>query len=1528
MTGGDAATYLWHMVLSATPRVSPAGLRLAIALLVVIALLASLPAAASPTQASAASVDDERPRASAGERPPPCPGGRGYWDSDTAVGDRVGCYLHEPDIGSLSLDRSVYRNGDVVRRQFTPAIPLCKDEPPPEFGSGVSDPCIEEIGGPSGGGKQATGLRPRYVDVQSSSTGPFQLEAVWGEDDPACPSSNGELNGCARIDHEYLGPGAPQTRPRDEWIAVGLRLDLGWRWEMWGFPARFLYVEAPLKMDWEDNLVAACDVTPSTSEPGLFHFDGSGSSGGEGLEYEWDFGDGKTGTGFLTKHAYTTPGDYTVTLKVTDNLDNVATTTCKVEVEANELDLSVTVGDGATGRLDPDEEFDVTVRAEVTNDAVGGFKKVVFVDDPLRFPPERFEVVAAPSLPKGPVDLAPGAALTRKWTLKPLVAGKATFRSTVTALDPLGEKVTVEAEATERVGDPVEVEVTLTPDTLTVPETIEEQPAEGGDGEGEPVEVVAAVTITNEGEEDVTGVLWPEKVDVAGIDSSTSPNVRIRAVPGARLPKGEPGAVDMRPFTLSGGETRSVEYLVEVLDDGDFEVKALLQYDDPLGGAPLFALGRKTLGAGPASPLGIKLTTARGDELGMLVGGERIHLRGNIYNFSSTDTLEVDIGSIVPETERNAIVLPYRPLDHDVVEDQCYIPPTNWIIGPGERLPIHGLLMTTSEGATRGAVEFELPDAVAIDEKNVRTKLDPKDYEVSPVPTRFSYQVDTSVEVITEWTAADWATFGGALTYGFIDGGIEWMVSTMRGVVDLVKLVTSWEAISAAGGWLGATTLKTSEMLIDFWFVMGPRQKLAFAADVGQKAYDLAIEAGETVKDAEFQRKAAEAVLPGWFDQIEAAYASNDPRLMGEAFGRVAGNVGLEVASCVLPTPKWMGKYVQLATKAGDEAAEAAAVIGRTAKAGSKSAQKQAARLAIRNGAFIDATTSSTLWGLGSDAYRTLIKFADDNKLLITLRDRGPGSLRRLTEGFIEKMEHMKLKNVNMDIDGPLGYLDSHSDTVAFKKPISKAELDEVLQKVSDPDLRDEIADRWASRSKEWDKYGKAYRSFEQNGFPAGFEYRPNGAVGDKALTRLPFRLNPVKNAAGEVIPDYFVPEVFTEGKWRGFTGDIDIVDIRHASGRSVSKEHARWIYDQLQGGPVNIRHGDTIHWIESPALDAATQFKVKVGQLKDFFVGASDKLLQIAPDGARAVQLDPEKSFVAMQKVGAPSDRGTYATYAGGYKQRLTTVQIAGQTIEASWGNLNPIAPWLAPAHWIIEGGTEENPLGVCEPVASAADGHILRQAESGAGLDVYENGEWTTYDASRCIAPNGRREMSFARAGAAAAAPTALRYAPQSALASTATAGTDLLDVHDLRAIFGDDYAGDWLRKADEILVAPGTDREERHTIAGFDPLRTVQPLAHDHDPDTMVVLVDRPPRSKITVTHKKGAFRGKVGSESPACVARRKVVVKKGKKKIGQTTTNDKGVWKIKKNARPGRYKAMVEPKTVGEIRCLAASRKFKR
>ena len=100
--------------------------------------------------------------------------------------------------------------------------------------------------------------------------------------------------------------------------------------------------------------VAKITVAPGTGAiPLAVSFDASGSSDSDGTiaSYAWTFGDGSTASGKSASHTFTTVANYTVTLKVTDNLGASNTTTSTVtalaaqqtassmKVEVGEVDI-------------------------------------------------------------------------------------------------------------------------------------------------------------------------------------------------------------------------------------------------------------------------------------------------------------------------------------------------------------------------------------------------------------------------------------------------------------------------------------------------------------------------------------------------------------------------------------------------------------------------------------------------------------------------------------------------------------------------------------------------------------------------------------------------------------------------------------------------------------------------------------------------------------------------------------------------------------------------------------------------------------------------------------------------------------------------------------------------------------------------------------------------------------------------------------------------------------------------------------
>ena len=142
----------------------------------------------------------------------------------------------------------------------------------------------------------------------------------------------------------------------------------GWRtltdvnWQVQGYgsytPTAWLVYTGGYGYGFETgNPIAEFTSSPASPEPGAqVAFDGSGSFDlvGNIWDYEWQFGDGTYSGGSPTFgaqypiHTYASPGTYSVTLTVTDDLLNSATFTAQVTVGGSQHVWSI---DSATGAL-------------------------------------------------------------------------------------------------------------------------------------------------------------------------------------------------------------------------------------------------------------------------------------------------------------------------------------------------------------------------------------------------------------------------------------------------------------------------------------------------------------------------------------------------------------------------------------------------------------------------------------------------------------------------------------------------------------------------------------------------------------------------------------------------------------------------------------------------------------------------------------------------------------------------------------------------------------------------------------------------------------------------------------------------------------------------------------------------------------------------------------------------------------------------------------------------------------------------
>lgn len=88
--------------------------------------------------------------------------------------------------------------------------------------------------------------------------------------------------------------------------------------------------------------VASFSAGPTESAVSLeVSFDASGSNDPDGdiFSYNWEFGDGSSGSGETATHTYDSPGDYTVELTVTDNDGTQDTLSSSISVPPNKPPL-------------------------------------------------------------------------------------------------------------------------------------------------------------------------------------------------------------------------------------------------------------------------------------------------------------------------------------------------------------------------------------------------------------------------------------------------------------------------------------------------------------------------------------------------------------------------------------------------------------------------------------------------------------------------------------------------------------------------------------------------------------------------------------------------------------------------------------------------------------------------------------------------------------------------------------------------------------------------------------------------------------------------------------------------------------------------------------------------------------------------------------------------------------------------------------------------------------------------------------
>ncbi len=571
-----------------------------------------------------------------------------------------------------------------------------------------------------------------------------------------------------------------------------------------------------------------------------------------------------------------------------------------------------------------------------------------------------------------------------------------------------------------------------------------------------------------------------------------------------------------------------------------------------------------------------------------------------------------------------------------------------------------------------------------------------------------------------------------------------------------------------------------------------------FAAKVG-------LEDGPSI--LEFARSATYNLFGG----VEQAYASGDPAQIAEMWGRVSGNVAMEVATCGVPGDEFLkfAKTGDLAHLASN--AEKAAL-----------ATEQSTLLRTMETGAMDAATARKAFGVGDESLTAAQRIFKALGVKGYARERGEEAIRLIDELGVAvwKPEAMKPKNLS-EIDEYLGVPTGNRGKVAIFWPDTDSVLRARLQG-QDPEVIEAVLERAASRRDEYVEYSKKFKGWKDgDGIPVDLNLKDNGILeytGKKENRAFDVEIVEGSGSAPELV----FPKMADEhGVLKYISGDIDWVHFSFLDGTPLDEVTASVLY-KLMNQYAGLQHPETITWIR----DGMTMFKGKANQLLDYAVGPAKKaLLEVSGDSTRAVRINEKLTRFDV------NGRGHQIFFDGGLKStaRATKVQ-ALEALGSLYHRVRNPAPAMAPLMWLNDffgDQNTDNSIGGCKFSFKATNSATLLRRTINGAIETYKGGSWSPWKAPTTCNVD----------------PVVL--APATSSSEDVQAGATRIPIEDILADFPElaPYVEEWFQVGDTIVIGPGTPEEETATITGFGSILVAEGLRFDHPAGTLIAVQDSP-------------------------------------------------------------------------------------
>jgi LPXTG-motif cell wall-anchored protein len=1303
-----------------------------------------------------------------------------------------------------------------------------------------------------------SGTACAVFDVTASSTYPGDLGMRFGPTNPPSPP-------CPRANERcYSLQRAPA---RDGIVQVNLQVEMNYP----GRPAEGTYLPGSLicadtycsfRTVYEFSFPVLGDGRPMpapgftwTQKPGTREVTFTSTSthesyGPEQLGYRWNFGPAG-GRDRVSSYTFPADGDYEVTLSVTDPTDVVQRITKTVEVRTDPFSGAFARADGKDPVVEVDEP-PAPVNLRVRNETGGALHDVELVDVRVEDGTGDAEVSGPTSNGLVPTLAATGAGAedTVGLALDGVAGGQVTLVADVAGLTADDTRVasTIETQFDVR-GEDLAVLLELDPTEI--------QLDEDNTGAAEPEEVTATVRFRN----DSGGTL--RNIRLQSLDVNRTRSGQLLDVTQTSGIEIDPLDPEVLVTELPAGETsQPFTATYDVGDDGDIEweahATAVLA-----GGGGAETIAKQVLHVKPEKYLGFEAHVVNPPGGALLEAGTTIVIEGEVKNLSNRAKL--DVGPLYPFLEGNAS---YVGLGYGGdAPNPRGIPPTppNIELDPGESQTFQVRIATSysdprgrnvqPSGGTRAIVAFEpwakitesdgstsIARTYAVDgpqqeaDAEVKATADDLDHRIS---------IDDSFPVPQVNQLGIW----GGVMIGAVEGIGNLAITSIYAIPDLVKapfsvLRGAFEYQSKV--WDSFTPAERDQFVDETSFLI---------LSILQRNVELAS------KDAAELYDEVDAYVGTLLTEMQNEWEVGDYATTARKYAAFAseqiGSVAAPYAFARLAKTPAALAAIERAQVALQSRMAPVLQIARDVKLVE---QVLPVMQALQNGTELELDEIAKLYGITAEEMAELQRLADKYHMLITVRSRHASSIEWIQKfGAMLKPEGIKIKTVS-DLDLRLGYRDADLGSVVFKKPEPLRRLAEggdlnaeIARYLGEqgftqgtPDWDDAVS-RMELRIKEWGKYEKDYKAWNDRGWmDTSFNYEGNAVDGVSGLERgkfTGFRLRETSPGSDEFIVELLDGKA---GKFRRITGDIDPIAFTYTDGSPLSDTDHRLLLDEMRRSPLlRAQHGESATFTQGGVDFVLGQFKPNEPGLQ---IGAGAQK-------ARVVRLNKAKSRW-------DSARDYNLHWEGGFTD---TGAQPGLSLPAPADPDFARIPLDVPAEPIVARAVPESvgdvpSVGRCRiSYSSVATRVVIAGAFGRLEEATGDDGEFAASPLQvTCFSEGPTVPVTLSPAsslaadspdpmGTGAADPSVRAGGPARAIAAGSTAFRLAGAPGEATASGGDFVVGQ------VVAIGAGTDHEERRTLSSVagGVLTVDQPSGIEHDPGEVVVVVEAAPAVEPPVT-----------------------------------------------------------------------------